>query len=199
MLFSLWTGAAFASPTILVTGDSLSAAYGIPLERGWVALMQIRLQGEGYPHRVINTSISGETTAGGLGRLPSELKKYQPELVIIELGANDGLRGLSLDEMRSNLEKMVSLSHASGARVLLLGMRLPNNYGPEYTSAFHDSFRQVAESKKTALIPFFLAAIALDQKWFQADGIHPTEEAQPMLLNAVWEHVTPLLESRAEQ
>lgn len=199
VLVCLWAGQLFASPAILVTGDSLSAAYGIPLEKGWVALLQTRLQEEGYPHRVINTSVSGETTAGGLARLPQALEKHRPSIVILELGANDGLRGLPLAEMRANLEQMVKLSQAAGAEVLLLGMRLPSNYGPVYTEAFREGFGQVAESSGVALIPFFLERIALDQKWFQADGIHPTEAAQPMLLGAVWEQLATMLDKGTTQ
>jgi len=160
-----------------------------------VALLQARLKQEGYPHYVVNTSVSGETTSGGLARLPGELERHAPGIVIVELGANDGLRGQSLEAMQTNLKRMVELSQQADAKVLLIGMRLPSNYGPVYTEAFFSSFQSVAEQNKVALLPFLLADIALEEKWFQPDGIHPTAEAQPVLLEAVWSKLQPLLES----
>ncbi|MGB1581314.1 MAG: arylesterase [Nevskiales bacterium] len=186
-----------AAPGILVTGDSLSAAYGIPLEEGWVALLQKRLKDEGYPHRVVNTSVSGETTAGGLGRLDKELQQHQPALVIIELGANDGLRGLPMADMKQNLASMINKSRKSGAQVLLLGMRLPSNYGQAYTEQFRQVFQQVAKEHSVALVPFFLADIALDRSQFLNDGIHPNAAAQPALLNSIWPKLKPMLEKPA--
>lgn len=182
-----------AEPVLLVSGDSLSAAYGMQLEHGWVALLQQRLRKQGYPHRVINTSISGETTAGGLARLPQALAEHKPQIVLIELGANDGLRGKPLEQMRANLKKMIALSRKAGAKVLLFEMRLPSNYGPQYTEGFRRSFEQVAQQEKVSLVPFFLTPIALKRDSFQSDGIHPTQTVQPQLLEAVWPTLEPML------
>lgn len=187
-------GIAAPPPGIVVLGDSLSAAYGIERADGWVALLRDTLQAEGYPHTLINASISGETTAGGLRRLPALLDKHEPAVVIIELGANDGLRALSLDSMRENLSEMVKQSQAADARVLLLGMHIPSNYGPAYTEKFHAVFGAVAQRHDTALVEFFLAPIALKQGYFQVDRIHPNAQAQPLLLEHVWPALRPLLE-----
>lgn len=178
-------------------GDSLSAAYGIPRDAGWVALLQQRLRDAGYPHQIANASISGETTDGGLRRLPRQLARHRPELVILELGANNGLRGRSLANMRSELTEMVDAAHATGARVLLLGMRLPPNYGPDYAAEFHDSFSQVAAATDAALVPFFLQPIALDASQFLDDGIHPNAAAQPTLLDHVWPAIHRQLQAEA--
>ena len=178
---------------LLVSGDSLSAAYGMPLEHGWVALLQQRLRSQGYPHHVINTSISGETTAGGLARLPQALAKHRPQIVLIELGANDGLRGQSLAQMRSNLKKMISLSRKAGAQPLLFEMRLPSNYGQKYIESFRRSFEAVAREEQVPLVPFFLTPIALQRDSFQSDGVHPTQAVQPQLLQAVWPSLEALL------
>lgn len=193
VLWCLLPASLAAAPNILVLGDSLSAAYGIPQSEGWVALLAQRLENEGYPHRVVNKSISGETTAGGLVRLPAALEDHRPALTLIELGANDGLRAQSLDMMRQRLRRMVQLAQAAGSRVLLFEMRIPSNFGPRYTEGFHGSFARVAESTGAALVPFFLAEIALEEQWFQEDGIHPTAAAQPRLLEAVWPHVAAAL------
>lgn len=190
--------AAAAAPCIVVMGDSLSAAYGLDVDQGWVSLLQQRLRAKGYPHRVHNASISGETTAGGLRRLPAVLSRTDPALVIIELGGNDGLRALSTDAMRRNLSDMVAASRDAGTRVLLLGMRIPSNYGPSYTRAFAEVFHQVAQDKGAALVDFFLAPIAQDLDYFQDDGIHPTADAQPLLLEQVWPAIEPLLETGPE-
>ena len=190
--------AASTAPTILVTGDSLSAAYGIPLEQGWVALLQKRLEQKGYPYTVVNTSVSGETTAGGLGRLGKELQQYKPDLVVIELGANDGLRGLSLKQMHKNLQAMIEQSRAADAEVLLLGMRLPSNYGQAYTEQFHQTFKDVAEQTKVPLVPFLLEDIALNRSMFQEDGVHPTAAAQPALLEHVWTKLEEMLQPTAQ-
>lgn len=179
--------------SILVLGDSLSAAYGIASSDGWVALLDQRLGQAGYPHTVANASISGETTGGGLRRLPKQLSRHQPELVIIELGANNGLRGQPLAAMRRDLTEMADAAQAAGAKVLILGMQLPPNYGSAYTAEFHDSFRQVAAATGSALVPFFLQPIALDSAMFQDDGIHPTAAAQPALLDHVWPAIEDLL------
>lgn len=190
-------GAAAAQPTVLVFGDSLSAAYGIPLEKGWVALLQDRIRQQGYPHRVVNASVSGETTAGGLSRLPAALQKHQPALVLIELGANDALRGLPLKAMRANLSRMLQLSRKAGAKPLLFEMRMFANYGQNYADEFQRSFSQVAKQEQAALVPFFLSEIVLEPKNFQQDGLHPTQAVQPKLLDGVWPSLGPLLEKTA--
>ena len=192
VLLVLWAvpGAA-QEPVILVWGDSLSAAYGIAREAGWVHLLQQKLRDQGYPHRVVNGSVAGETTAGGLARLPAALKEHRPALVLVELGGNDGLRGLPLRELRANLTQLVRRSRAAGARVLLFEMRMPPNYGAAYTEGFRKAFADVARTQDATLVPFFLEAIAADPAQFQDDGIHPSQAAQPRLLDAVW----PLLHS----
>ena len=174
-------------------GDSLSAAYGIPLEQGWVALLQGRLQAKGYGHRVVNASSSGETTGGALARLPRALERHRPAVVIIELGGNDGLRGLPLAEVRANFESLIRLSRAAGARVLLVGMRIPPNYGPAHTSGFHELFWALAREHRLPLVPFFLDGIALDDALMLEDGLHPNAAAQPKLLDQVWPQLEPLL------
>ena len=186
--------AAPSAPGIVVLGDSLSAAYGMQRAQGWIALLGEKLEDEGYPHTLVNASISGETTSGGLRRLPSLLQKHQPEIVIIELGANDGLRALSINAMRANLEVMVEQSQTAGAQVLLLGMRIPSNYGPAYTEDFHAAFASLAKAHDTALVDFFLAPVALQESYFQSDRIHPNPKAQPLLLEHVWPTLKPLLE-----
>lgn len=180
-------------PVLLVMGDSLSAAFGIPLQRGWVALLAERLRATGSSLRVVNASVSGETTQGGLTRLPSELARNRPALVVIELGANDGLRGQPLEAMRDNLRRMVRLSQEAGARVLLLGMRIPPNYGPQYGEQFFRSFESVASETGVPLVPFFLEKVALHPEMMQDDGLHPTAAAQVHLLDTVWPALRPLL------
>lgn len=180
-------------PVILVMGDSLSAAYGIPREAGWVALLQARLHGCGY--RIVNASISGETTAGALTRLPHALEQYQPAIVILELGGNDGLRGIAVPEFRHNLTRLITLSQAAGAKILLTGIRLPSNYGPQYTEKFFAVYAALATEYDTALVPFFMDGVALDPELIQGDGIHPNAAGQPRLLENVWPHLQPLLGS----
>jgi len=192
-LVVLTGGAAHAVPTVLVVGDSLSAAYGLPREAGWVSLLKSRLEQEKFPHRVINASISGETTSGGRSRIEGLLREYRPAIVILELGANDGLRGLSLQQTRANLEAMILASKASRAQVLLVGMRLPPNYGPAYTGPFHALYGELARKHKIRHLPFLLDAIAGRRDYFQADGLHPTAQAQPLLLDSVWKELRPLL------
>jgi acyl-CoA thioesterase-1 len=182
-----------ATPTILVWGDSLSAAYGINVDRGWIALLRERLKQSGYPQRVVNASVSGETTTGGLQRLPAALQQHQPQLVLIELGANDGLRGQALTTMRSNLEKMVALSRKARATPVLFEMRIPSNYGETYTLGFQQSFATLTKKHRLPMVPFWMGPIAASPKWFQDDGLHPTEAAQPQLLDAVWPTLQPLL------
>ncbi|HEX7034545.1 MAG TPA: arylesterase [Pseudomonadales bacterium] len=183
-----------AESTILVLGDSISAGYGIQRERSWVEQLGVRLDVEGSGWRVINASVSGETTAGGLARLPDALERHQPDVVIIELGGNDGLRGYPIASIRDNLSRMVALARDAGCRVLLVGMQIPPNYGPRYTRAFVEVFAEVAEEHDVPLVPFLLEDVALRPGLMQADGIHPTAEAQEMLLDTVWPHLAPLLE-----
>jgi len=180
-------------PTVLVLGDSLSAAYGIRLEQGWVALLQDRLKSKGYGHRVVNASSSGETTGGALARLPRALERHRPAVVVIELGGNDGLRGLPIADVRANFESLIRLSRDSGASVLLVGMRIPPNYGAAYTKAFHDLFGELATKHRLPLVPFFLDGIALDDSLMLEDGLHPNAAAQPKLLEMVWPKLEPLL------
>jgi acyl-CoA thioesterase I len=189
---------AVAAPdrTVLVLGDSLSAAYGIKPAQGWVALLQKRLQDEGYGQRVVNASVSGETTSGGLQRLPRALQLHKPEIVIVELGANDGLRGLPLAVTRENLSKIVAASKKAGADVLLVGMQMPPNYGTRYTAEFAALFRDLAARNGVALVPFLLESVALDEKRMQADGLHPNVSGQPILLANVWPHLEPLLKKK---
>ncbi len=195
LLFAaLATGAAGAAQTILVWGDSLSAGYGLDAGTGWVSLLEQRLQTRAPDWKLVNASVSGETTSGGLSRLPAALDRNKPAIVLIELGGNDALRGGRLDLMRDNLGKMVDLAKQAGARPVILEMRIPENYGPVYTRDFTASFGTVAQAKKVPLVPFFLAAIATDRpRWFQDDGIHPNASAQPQMLDAVWPTLAPLL------
>lgn len=186
-----------AAPTLVVLGDSLSAGYGIRVEEGWVALLQKRLRDQGYGYRVVNASVSGETTGGALARLPRVLQVQKPAIVIVELGGNDGLRGVPIPEMRANLERIATLSHGAGAAVLIVGMRIPTNYGPQYTEQFVATFADVAKRHKTALVPFFLEKIALNDALFQADGIHPVASAQKTLLDTVWPVLQPMLRKSA--
>ncbi len=182
------------SPTILVFGDSISAGFGLAhVEQGWVGMLRAKLKRAGYGYQVVNASVSGETTAGGLARLPRALALHHPRLVILELGGNDGLRALPLDQMRGNLDRMVDLARESGAQVLLLGIRIPPNYGPEFTEKFFAVFDEVARGKKIPLVPFLLDGIALSPNLMQADGIHPNELGQPLLLENVWAGLRPLL------
>jgi len=184
------------APVVLVLGDSLSAEYGIAAGKGWVALMTARLSAENHSYKVINSSISGETTSGGLTRLPALLKQHQPAILIIELGANDALRGMSLVASRKNLDTMVRMGKQAGAKVLLLGMQIPPNYGQRYSQAFAGMFQEVADTHNIALLPFFLKGVAdrADARdWFQADGLHPLAKAHPLILNNVWPVLTPLL------
>ena len=182
------------APVILVFGDSISAGYGLPhVDQGWVELLKTRLKAQGYGYQVVNASVSGETTAGGLARLPRALELHQPSIVIIELGGNDGLRALPIAQFRENLNQLVTLAAASGAKVLLLGMRMPPNYGPQYTEQFAKVFSDLAREKKVPAVPFLLTDIALNQNLLQGDDIHPNAEGQPILLNNVWPALQPLL------
>jgi acyl-CoA thioesterase-1 len=193
VLFSVAYAAPGAERSILVFGDSLSAAYGIAQARGWVALLAERLKRE-HPHYiVVNASISGETTSGGAARIAKSLQQHKPAVVVLELGANDGLRGLPITQMKANLAAMIERSQKAGARVVLVGMKLPPNYGPEYTQAFESAFGELAKRYRTALVPFLLEGFAEKPELFQADRIHPTEAAQPLILERVWKALRPLL------
>lgn len=189
----LLTNSCFAAPTILVFGDSLSAGYGIAVSQSWPALLQARLEQEKFPHAVVNASISGETTAGGRSRLSAALKQHHPSVLVLALGANDGLRGLSVEAARSNLTEMIRAARATNAKVLMAGMRLPPNYGPDYTRQFSSMYADVARQEKVALLPFLLEPIAQDDAAFQPDRLHPTAAAQPKLLDHVWPVLKPLL------
>jgi acyl-CoA thioesterase-1 len=181
-------------PTILVFGDSISAAYGIRVEEGWVSLLQKKLTTQGYGYRVVNASVSGETTGGGLARLPRALERHRPAILILELGGNDALRGLSLNEVRTNLDGMIRKSQAAGARVVLAGMRMPPNYGPRYSQEFQAMYSELSREHRLPLIPFVMEGVALDASLMQADGIHPNAKAQPLLLSKIWPRLEPLLE-----
>ncbi|WP_339460692.1 arylesterase [Pseudomonas sp. EA_105y_Pfl2_R69] len=188
----VWGQAALAD-TVLVVGDSISAAFGLDSRQGWVSLLEKRLAEQGFEHRVVNASISGDTSAGGAARLPRLLAEHQPNLVIIELGGNDGLRGLPPAQLQQNLAAMVEASRDSGARVLLLGMLLPPNYGVRYTTAFAEVFSRLAEEQQVPLVPFFLDGVGGVPEMMQDDGIHPTAQAQPVLLENLWLTLKPLL------
>lgn len=192
LALTLWAQGAIAG-TLLVVGDSISAAFGLDSRQGWVALLEKRLDEEGFEHAVVNASISGDTSAGGAARLSALLAEHKPELVIIELGGNDGLRGQPPAQLQQNLASMVEKSQQAGAKVLILGMRLPPNYGARYTTAFAEVFSKVAEESGSALVPFVLEGIGGVPSMMQPDGIHPTAEAQPVLLDNVWPTLKPLL------
>lgn len=185
-----------APPVVLVVGDSLSAEYGLVRGQGWVALLEQRLQNHRIRARVVNASISGDTTSGGRSRLPALLRTHKPAVVIIELGGNDALRGLPLDVSRANLQAMIEASQQAGARVLLVGMEMPPNYGTRYAEQFRQLYVDLARQKRVPLVPFFLKGIADrpdSMDFFQADRIHPNEAAQPKMLDNVWPSLQPLL------
>lgn len=179
--------------TLLIVGDSISAGFGLDTRLGWVSLLEQRLKQQGYDDKVINASISGDTSAGGLARLPALLAAHKPDVVIVELGGNDGLRGQPPAQLKQNLASMIDQSRAEGAKVLLLGMQIPPNYGVRYTTAFAKVYSDLAEEKKVALVPFFLEGIGGHPDLMQADGVHPAASAQEMLLNNVWPVLKPLL------
>jgi acyl-CoA thioesterase-1 len=186
--------AAAGGRTLLIFGDSLSAAYGMRADQGWVAHLQKRLDTQGYGYRVVNASVSGETTSGGKSRLARALTQHKPTLVILELGANDGLRGLPVKDARSNLDAMIRTIQRSGAKILLLGILIPPNYGPQYTESFAAMYKTLAASRKVAVLPFLLDGVALDARYMQADGMHPNADGQPRVLENVWRALQPLLE-----
>lgn len=200
LLLSAFASAHAAKPeapakprTVLVMGDSLSAAYRLPTSKGWVALTADRIAKEIPGWKIVNASVSGETTAGGRSRIARELKRTQPDVVVIELGANDGLRGLPLAQSRANLDAMVTAAKAAGAKVLLIGMQLPPNFGGAYTKGFEENFRVVAKKHDVAFLPFLLEPIKTDRQAFQSDNLHPTAAAQPKLRDHVWPALAPLL------
>ncbi len=182
--------------TILVWGDSLSAGYGLKPGEAWPTLLQTRLEEKGFHHTVVNASVSGETSAGGRSRLPAALERHKPDIVILELGANDGLRGLKPQLLAENLEAMIAASREAGARVLLIGMQMPPNYGPAYTRRFAQAFDEVAKAQQVPLVPFLMEGFADQPERFLADGIHPTADAQPLVLDTVWNGLEPLLGKR---
>ncbi|CAI8924136.1 multifunctional acyl-CoA thioesterase I and protease I and lysophospholipase L1 [Pseudomonas chlororaphis] len=182
-----------AAGTVLIVGDSISAAFGLDTRQGWVALLEQRLKSEGFDDKVVNASVSGDTSAGGQARLPALLAEHKPELVILELGGNDGLRGQLPTQLQQNLASMIDSSRASGAKVLLLGMQLPPNYGVRYTQAFAEVYSKLANEKNVALVPFFLEGVGGNPELMQADGIHPAVAAQGKLLENVWPTLKPLL------
>ena len=187
------TTVAQSAQPILILGDSISAAYGMSLEQGWVALLETRLSEEGRPYRTVNASISGDTSAGGLRRLPDLLETHQPQIVIIELGGNDGLRGYSVGQLRDNLNKMIGLAEDASAKVLILPMEIPPNFGKFYTDAFRATFASAIEGTDAVLANFPLESVALNNDLMQADGIHPTVAAQPLILTSVWRSLEDLL------
>jgi acyl-CoA thioesterase-1 len=193
LLFIALQNAVASDRTILVMGDSLSAAHGIRPEQGWVALLTQRLQTQGYGYEVVNASVSGETSNGGLQRLPRAIQIHQPGIVVLELGANDGLRGLPVPVAKDNLAKMVQLSQKAGARVLLVGIRIPPNYGPRYANEFAGMYPEVAKQFQLPLIPFLLDKVALDPALMQDDGLHPNARGEPQVLETVWQGLEPLL------
>lgn len=183
----------FAENTILIIGDSISAGYGIDIQQGWVALLQKKLDDNHYPYRVINDSISGDTTSNGLARLPKSLQQYHPQITIIELGGNDGLRGLSPALIKHNLQKIITLIKESNSKILLLGVRIPPNYGALYTQQFQELFLTLAEENQISVVPMFLQHVDDQPHLMQPDGIHPTAAAQEILLNNVWAPLEKLI------
>jgi acyl-CoA thioesterase I len=197
----LWATAATVlaqtgAPVLLVVGDSISAGYGLSGGQVWVDLLAAKAKADGFPHRIVNASICGDTTAGGRARLPALLKQHKPAIVVIELGGNDALRGGRLATTRENLDAMVAAAQDAGAKVLLVGMQLPPNYGPAYVREFSDLFAGVAKARKVPLVPYFFAGFGDDLAFFQPDRIHPTADAQPRLLANVWPALQPLLRTR---
>ncbi|MFN0301726.1 MAG: arylesterase [Burkholderiales bacterium] len=196
LMWGLFGATQAAAGTILVYGDSLSAAYGLARNQGWVSLLADRLVNERIDYSVANASISGETSAGGASRFERALAQHKPDIVVLALGANDGLRGLPIQQLKENLSAMIKATQASKARVLLVGMRMPPNYGPQYTQEFAGAFTDLARAHKTPLVPFLLNAIADKEGYFQSDNLHPTATAQPLILDTVWKELAPLLRQK---
>lgn len=199
LLMLCWLPAAAAQSTIMVLGDSLSAAYGIPRDQGWAALLERRLADEGYPYKVVNASISGDTTQGGLTRLPAVLRRYSPEIVVVGLGGNDGLRGIAPNETKRNLEAIVAQAREAGSKVVLVGVQLPANYGAAFNRRFMDVYQGLAREEKLPLTILSFAETLGQPGMIQDDGLHPTANAQPLILNQVWPLVEPLLEGAKER
>ena len=195
MVFATGAQPAWAR-TILVFGDSLSAGYGLPRDKAWPHLLAERLKQQRIDYTVANASISGETTLGGLNRINGALAQHRPSIVLLALGANDGLRGLSVDAMRKNLDTIIDASRKANAQVVLIGMRMPPNYGSAYAGKFHNTFLDIARQQKLPLAPFLMEGFADKPEWFQADGIHPEARAQPVMLDTVWTALQPLLTSQ---
>lgn len=189
-----FNAAAQTPPVVLVLGDSLSAGYGLPQGKGWVDLLRGKIEAERYGFKVVNASVSGETTLGGRNRLPALLKAHKPAVVVVELGANDALRGTDLATTRANLKTIVAAAQAAKASVLIVGMRIPPNYGPDYTTRFHGLFEEVAKETRSALVPFMLDAFAQRRELFQEDGLHPVVAAQPLILDTIFAKLKPLLD-----
>lgn len=186
------------TPTVLVLGDSLSAGYGIDVDQSWTALLQSRLESQGYEHRVVNASISGETTQGGASRIAAALKEFTPDVVVVALGGNDGLRGFPPERIKSNILRIVDAAKTECAAVVILGIRIPTNYGARYTRAFENVYREVAEERGLPWIEFFMEGVALDEDLMQDDGIHPNEKAQPLLLDNAWPVIQQALKADVE-
>jgi acyl-CoA thioesterase-1 len=184
-----------SASTILIVGDSLSAAYGMPLEQGWVRLLQQRLATDHYPYTIVNASISGDTTANALNRLPQAMTRHQPVIVVLELGGNDGLRGLSLAAMKRNLAAMIQTARQHEAEVLLIGVQLPPNYGPRYTQQFHAVYHELAQEYALALLPSLVDGVGTRTELMQEDGIHPNSKAQPLIVTRVWQQLRPLIDA----
>ena len=189
-------GGASAAGTILVFGDSLSSGYGLPAGAGWVDLLQQRLERDKYDYKVVNASVSGETTLGGRNRIAAALARHRPEIVVLELGANDGLRGAAVETIRSNLAAIIHASRQRGARILLIGMQLPPNYGSGYVEKFRDLYASLARTERVAFVPFMLDGFAEDRAQFLPDGVHPGASVQSRILATVWNHLRPLLGER---
>lgn len=196
MLMGWFSTASAVTPTILVMGDSLSAGHGIKLQAGWVNLLSQRLSVQGYDYSVVNASVTGETSRGARTRFPALLKAHHPAIVILEIGANDGLRGLPTKQMHDNIAEMIKETKAGHAEVLLVGIEMPPNYGTSYTAAFKNVYKELAKSTQVRFVPFFLKDVALNDSLMQADNIHPNEQGQPYLLDTVWPELKPLLKHK---
>ncbi|SHI95934.1 arylesterase [Cycloclasticus pugetii] len=194
LVFALFSSAPFAK-TIVVLGDSISASYGMPIEKGWVNLLQQTLNEQNKPYTLINKSISGDTTAGGLARIDQALEQHTPEIVLLELGANDGLRGMPPTLIKKNLRELVKRIKANGAQTLLLSMRIPSNYGQRYTEMFYSNYPELAEEMDIPFVPFILEDVALEPDMMQADQLHPNEKAQPIIAQKIWDHLEPILQT----
>ena len=193
LLLSVAAGAASAAATILVFGDSVSAGYGLPRDQSWVDLLRARLAREHADYKVVNASVTGETTTGGRARLAGTLNQHRPQIVILELGGNDGLRGTRVDTIRANLDAMIAESRRRGAKILLVGMNVPPNYGSDYTEKFRSLFETLARQNRVPLVPFLFEGFATERSMFQPDGIHPVAAAQQRMLDNVWPQLRPLI------